>query len=193
MSDQGMEMQFADPDWQPTQRPHNSPVRDQPRPAPVEIDHSPDPQQQTDQSVSPEISNRDKAGDYAEYGQGYQGTRSEDSSRASSPQTTQKSQKKGRSRGSSLFWIIAAIILIAIIADPIGEDFIALFWRILLPLVIVVGLFALFFAISRNRRTVSSTETHTFSVDTQPKIIIKNNAGAIRVHPGAEEHQVTLS
>ncbi len=192
MSDQGMEMQFADPDWQPTQRPHISPVREQPFPAPVEIDHSPEPQQQVGEPAHAEASNRDKAGEYAGYSQDYQGTRSQDSTRDSSQATARKSQKKGRSRGSSLFWILAAIILIALIADPIGEDFIALFWRILVPLVIVGGLFALFFAISKNRRSVSSIETHTFSVQTQPKIAIKNNAGAIRVHPGGEEYQVVV-
>ena len=204
MSDQDMEMQFADPDWQPTQRPPVSPVREQPfpAPAPVKVDDSPDPRQQSSdpgELVSPEVSDRDKARDYAEYSQGYQGTRSQDSSAKSdssqdqqTSQKSQKTQKKGGSRGGSLFWIVAAIILIALIANPIGEDFVAIFWRVLIPAVIVIGLFALFFAITRNRRSISSIETHTFSVETQPKIIIKNNAGAIRVHPGGEEYQVVV-
>ncbi len=196
MSDQDMEMQFADPDWQPTQRPHVSPVRAQPFPAPVpvEVDHFPDPQQQTGDPVSPEVSNRDKAGDYAEYSQGYRGAPSQASADKSdsSQATAQTPRKKGRSRGSSLFWIVAAIVLIALIANPVGEDFVALFWRALIPAVIVIGLFGLFFSISRNRRTVNSIETHTFSVETQPKIMVRNNAGAIRVHPGGEEYQVVV-
>lgn len=192
MSDQGMEMQFADPDWQPTQRPHSRPVREQPRPAPVEVDHFPDPHQQAEEPVSPVASNRDKAGDYVEYSQGYQGESSNDSSNDSSQQAAQKPRQRARRRRGSLFWIVAAIILIALIADPIGEDVIALFWRFLLLILVAFGLFALFFAISRSRRSVSSTETHTFSVGTQPKIMMKNNAGAIRVHPGGEEYQVVV-
>lgn len=185
MSDQGMEMQFADPDWQPSQRPRS-------RPAPVKIDHFPEPDQQIDQTPIPEASNRDKAGDYAEYSRGYQGESSKHSSNDSSNKAAQTPRKKRRSRSSSLFWLLAAIILIALIANPVGEDFVALFWRVLIPAVIIVGLLALFFAISRNRRSVSSTETHTFSVGTQPKIIMKNNAGAIRVHPGGEEYQIVV-
>src|SRR5690348_6135086 len=123
MSDQDMEMQFADPDWQPTQRPPVSPVRAQPFPAPVpvEVDHFPDPHQQTGDPVSPEVSNRDKAGDYAEYSQGYRGAPSRASADKSDPSqaTAQTPRKKGRSRGSSLFWIIAAIVLIALIANPV--------------------------------------------------------------------------
>lgn len=191
MSDQGMEMQFADPDWQPTQRPHPSPVREQSRPAPVEIDHFPDSYQHADQPANPEASDRDKAGTYAEYSRGYQGA-SSNTSKDREQEAAQKPQKKARSRRSSLFWIVAAIILIALIADPIGEDVIALFWRFLLLIVVVGGLFALFFVIRRNRRSVSSVETHTFSVATQPKIIMRNNAGAIRVHPGGEESQVVV-
>src|SRR5579859_156490 len=191
MSDQGMEMQFADPDWQPTQRSHIAPVREQPFPALVEVDHAPGPRQQTDQPADPDASNRDKAGDYAEYSQGYQGESPNDSSQKAAPKAP-KPRKKTRSRGSSLFWIVAAIILIALIANPVGEDVIALFWRVLIPSVVVCGLCALFFAISRNRRSVSSIETHTFSVETQPKITMKNNAGAIRLHSGGEEYQVVV-
>ncbi|HEY6540216.1 MAG TPA: hypothetical protein VIZ18_04725, partial [Ktedonobacteraceae bacterium] len=158
MSDQGMEMQFADPDWQPTPGHRSRPAREQPLPAPVEIDDFPDPHQQTGQPAGPDASSRDKAGDYAEYSRGYQGAPSSDSSQ----KVAQKPQKKARSRRSSLFWIVAAIILIALIADPIGEDVIALFWRVLLLIVVVGGLFALFFAINKSRRSVSSTEAHTF-------------------------------
>ncbi len=191
MSDQGMEMQFADPDWQPAQKPHSRPVREQPLPAPVEIDHFPDPDRQSDQPASPDASNRDKAGAYAEYTRGYQGA-SSNTSKDREQQAAQKPQKKVRSRRSSLFWLVAAIILIALIADPIGEDLIALFWRVFLIIIVAGGLLALFFVIKMNRRSVSSIETHTFSVGTQPKIIMKNNAGAIRVHPGGEEYQVVV-
>lgn len=193
MSDQGMEMQFADPDWQPTQRPR--PVRQQPPPAPVEIDDAPDSQQQIEQPEDLNTSNRDKAGDYAEYSRGYQGT-SSNTSGASEDRSWQAAQKPRqraqRRRRSPLALILAAIILIALIANPVGEDFIALFWRVLIPAIIVGGLFALFFAISRSRRSVSSSETRTFSVETQPKIVIKDDVGAIRVHPGGEEYQVVV-
>ena len=190
MSDQGMEMQFADPDWQPAQSRPNPPVREQPRSIPVETDDFPDSQQQTDHPGSQGFNNRDKAGDYADYSRGYRGTSSQGEARQAAQKPQQKTRR--RSRGRSLFWLLAAIIVIVLIANPIGEDAIVLFWRFLLIIVIAGGLFALLFAISRHRHSASSTETQTFAVEKQPKIIIKDDVGSIRVHRGGEEHQVVV-
>jgi hypothetical protein len=188
MSDQGMEMQFADPDWQPPQGQQSRPPRKQRLSMPVEDKNFSDPDLQSDQPDSPNAHDRDKAGDYAEYSRGYQGASTNDHSQ----ETAQKPQKQARRRRSSLFWLVAAIILIALIANPIGEDFFILFWRVLLIIVAVGVVLALFFAISRSRRSTSSSETHTFSVEAQPKINIRDDVGSIRVHAGGDESQVVM-
>ncbi len=90
------------------------------------------------------------------------------------------------------FWIIAVAILVTLLATGVGEDIILVFWRVLLVIAVIGGLVALFAAFSRNRHSASSVETHTFRVGAQPKIIIKDDAGTIRVHPGGEEYQVVV-
>jgi hypothetical protein len=78
MNDLEMEMQFADPDWQPaSSRPGPSP-REQALAASVEIKNAPDPRQQAGQTSSVDIRDRDKAGAYGDYSQGYQAASSSD-------------------------------------------------------------------------------------------------------------------
>jgi hypothetical protein len=72
MSDQDMEMQFADPDWQPGLSRPGSSARKQSLSIPVEIKDAPDSQQQIDEPGSATIRDRDKANAYGDYSQGYQ-------------------------------------------------------------------------------------------------------------------------
>ena len=78
MSDQDMEMQFADPDWQPASSRQGRSPREQALPVPVQIKNAPDPGQQTDQSGSVDTRNRDKAGADGDYNQGYRAASSHD-------------------------------------------------------------------------------------------------------------------
>lgn len=183
-SDQDMEMQFADPEWQPTPTRQRRSTHEQPPYVPLDINDTP-----LQQSDGPQDAyDRDKAGTYGDYSRGYRAASSSDQYQESA----QMPRQQARHRRGPWFWILAVIIVIALFANPIGEDIIAIFWRVLLAIAIVGSLFALFTAISRSRRSTSSTETHTFSVGAQPKIIIRDDVGAIRVHPGGEEYQVVV-
>jgi hypothetical protein len=184
MSDQDMEMQFADPDWQPAPPRQRRSTHEQPPYVPLDAHDA--TRQQSDAAQG--AYDRDKAGNDGDYSKGY---------RAESPghqyqESAQMPRQQARHRRGPWFWILAALIVIVLFANPIGEDIIAIFWRVLLAIAIVGCLFALFTAFSRNRRSTSSIETHTFSVGAQPKIIIKDDVGAIRVHPGGEEYQVVV-
>ena len=97
MSNQDMEMQFADPDWQPTQGRQSSPVREQPHSVPVEIDNFPESHRQNDQPDSMNAYNRDKAGDYADYSRGYQGSSSQGDSQEAAQKPRQKTRRRRRS------------------------------------------------------------------------------------------------
>lgn len=180
MSDQDMEMQFADPDWQPTATRRSS--SEQPPYIPVDVNET----QRQQSEGAWDIQDRDKAGNDGDYSKGYQ---------ASSYQYQQPAQmprQRVRHRRGSWFWILAAIIVIALFAYPVGEDAILLFWRVLLIIAAGGLFFALFRVISKSRPSTSSVETHTFSVGAQPKIIIRDDVGAIRVHPGGEDYQVVV-
>lgn len=183
MSDQEMEMQFADPEWQPPRQ--RGYTQEQPPYVPVDVHDT--PRQQKDGLR--EDDNADKPGDESDYTQGY---------RASDRQYQESSkippQQAQRHHNAPRWWVllIAAIVVIVLLASGIGEDIIALFWRILLIIVAGGLAFALFRAISRSRQSISSVETHTFSVGLQPKIIIRDDVGSIRVHPGGEEYQVVV-
>ena len=67
MSDQDMEMQFADPDWQPTATRQSSNAREQPPYVPLDVHDA--PRQQSDGAQ--DAYDRDKAGEYSDYSQGY--------------------------------------------------------------------------------------------------------------------------
>jgi hypothetical protein len=72
MSDQNMEMQFANPDWQPASSGQGHSPHEQSLSAPVQIKNAPDPGKPTDQSGRVDTSNRDKAGASGDDSQGYQ-------------------------------------------------------------------------------------------------------------------------
>ncbi len=184
MSDQDMEMQFADPEWQPTPTRQRRSTHEPPPSIPVDSNDTPHQQSDGPQDTY----DRDKAGTYSDYNQGYQAN----TSGYHYQESAQMPRQQARHRRHPWFWILTIIIVIALFANPIGEDFIAIFWRVLLAIAMVGGLFALFTAISRNRPGTSSIETHTFSVEAQPKITIRDDVGAIRVHSGGEENQVVV-
>ncbi len=183
MSDQ--EMQFADPEWQPTRQRRST--HEQPPYVPVDVNDP--PRQQTDGPK--DAYDAGKAGGDGDYSRGYQAE--------SSSYQYQESAEMPRQQAHRHFnappwwvWIIAVAILITLLGTGVGEDIILVFWRVLLVIAIIGGLVALFAAFSRSRHSVSSVETHTFQVGAQPKIIIKDDAGTIRVHPGGEEYQVVV-
>ena len=69
MSDQDMEMQFADPDWQPTATRQSVNAREQPPYPYVLLDVHDAPRQQSDGAQ--DAYDRDKAGEYSDYSHGY--------------------------------------------------------------------------------------------------------------------------
>ncbi|HLQ10319.1 MAG TPA: DUF4097 family beta strand repeat-containing protein [Ktedonobacteraceae bacterium] len=181
MSDQ--EMQFADPEWQPTRQRRST--HEQPPYVPVDVNDP--PRQQTDGPK--DAYDAGKAGGDGDYSRGYQA----ESSSYQYQESAEIPRQQARRHRRPWFWVmLGAIALAILIATPVGEDAILVLWRILLAVLISGGIIALFIAISRGRRSTSSTEKHTFSVGAQPKIIIKDNAGTIRVHPGGEEYQVVV-
>src|SRR5260370_24171697 len=78
MSDQDMEIQFADPDWQPASSRQGRSPREQSLSVPVEIINAPDPRKPTDQSGSVDTRTGDKAGASGDYSQGYRAASSHD-------------------------------------------------------------------------------------------------------------------
>jgi hypothetical protein len=184
MSDQDMEMQFADPEWQPTPTRQRRSTHEEPPYVPLDSNDTPRQQSNGPQDAY----DRDKAGNEGDYSKGYRA----ESSGYHYQDSAQMPRQQARHRRGPWFWILAAIIVIALFANPIGEDVILLFWRVLLIIAVGGLFFALIRSISRSRQSTSSTETHTFSVGAQPKIIIRDDVGAIRVHPGGEENQVVV-
>ena len=78
MSDQDMEMQFADPDWQPASSRQGRSPHEQSLSVPVEIINAPDPREPPYQSGSVDTRTRDKAGVSGGYSQGYPAAASND-------------------------------------------------------------------------------------------------------------------
>lgn len=177
MSDQ--EMQFADPEWQPPRQGHST--REQASYIPVDANNS--PRQQSDGQAT--VHDRDEATDYT---RGY---------RAEQPGyrfAQARSARRPRRKRSPWFWVILVAIILAILGfTPFGEDSIFQFWDVLVAIVIPAGITALIIiGISLARNRSSSSEIRTFLVSTQPRIIIKNQVGTIRVHPGSAEDRVTI-
>ena len=187
MSDQDMEMQFADPDWQPTSTRQSSYTREQPPYVPLDINDA--PRQQTDGPR--DAYDRDKASTDGDYNMGYRAKSAYHHYQESADMLRQQAYRR---HSAPRWWVllIAAALVICLLASGIGEDSILLFWRILLIIAAGGLFFALFRSINKSRQSASSIETHTFTVGAQPKIIIKDDVGAIRVHPGGEEYQVVV-
>lgn len=181
MSDQ--EMQFADPEWQPPRQRRYTYKQAPYIPAAA---NDPPRQQTGDQTAASKESEETADPDYS---RGY---------RAEQPgyqyAQEQPAQRPRRWRRPRFWVILAAIALLILFFSLLGEDFLA-FWGVLLEIVVACGIIALivmFFIAFSRRHSVSSTETHTFSVGTQPKIILKEDVGTIRVHAGGEERQVVI-
>jgi hypothetical protein len=102
MSNQDMEMQFADPDWQPASS------RQQLLSVSPENKNASDPQQQRDQSGSVDTRDGDKSGVYGDYSQGYQAAPSKSRHTKQSAPAQQKSQK-----GWPLFGLFTRVALVA--------------------------------------------------------------------------------
>ena len=182
MSDQ--EMQFADPEWQPPRQ--RSRDRQQAPYAPVDVNDA--PYQQKESQTASRAEDEETGG--SDYSRGYRAEQPGFQSFQDTPEfTAQKPRKKLSNRSWTL---LVAIVLAILIFNPVGEDTIFLFWRVLLVIVAVGAIFTIFGFIKRGRNITSATETHTFSVGAQPKIIIKDDIGSIRVHPGGEEYQVIV-
>ena len=107
MRDQDMEMQFADPDWQPGSSRQGRSHHEQALVVPVQIKNAPDPGQQTAQSGSADTRDGDKAGAYGGYSQGYRAAPLNDPH--DEPPVRLKSRREGR-----LFALCARIALLVI-------------------------------------------------------------------------------
>ena len=136
MSDQDMEMQFADPEWQPTPTRHLRSTHEEPPYVPLDSNDTPRQQSNGPQDAY----DRDKAGNEGDYSKGYRAK----SSGYHYQDSAQTPRQQARHRRGPWFWILATIIVIALFANPIGEDVILLFWRVLL--IIAVG--GIFFALA---------------------------------------------
>ena len=191
MSDQ--EMQFADPEWQPPRQRQHALDQEPYAPQPV---NGPSRERTSFQQTPHQ--DEEAAADNAEYAGGY---------RAQEPgyqytSGTPRMSGRPRRKHSLWFWIILIIILATVLGGfPFEEDSLLAFPRLLgsalgfaaLALIVVA---LILFLINRSRSAYSSTsadtETRSFSVGSQPKIIIKDDVGAIRVHPGGENYQVII-
>lgn len=169
MSDQ--EMQFADPEWQPRQ---TRPFQDEPFQAqPINTPH-----EEYQESFSEESS---------DYASGYRGNTAPRSEYAQ-PQGYTPRRKTQR---SPWFWIILILILMSVFGGgPFAFEDGFFMLALLLFIVAVVGFYFLRKASSYAAPGIS--ETHTFEVGAQPRLVVKNEAGTIRVHPGTEESQVEV-
>lgn len=173
MSDQ--DMQFADPDWQPVSAP--------PREGTQSYAHSPAYKDEEEEDSG------DAA--YSSYEEGY---RASDKSRDNTFQASAMRGQPRRKKRGALFWTLLAIIICIIISLPFDAEsglsldiFPAL---LILGLIFLIGTFVV--RLRQGLHSTSITETHAFSVAAHPKIIIKNDMGAIRVHSGSEEAQVVV-
>ncbi len=194
MSDQ--EMHFADPDWE-------SPSR-QASYAPRQA--SPDAPRTARRRAAPrdehEGANDAYEAPYSSYEEGYRIHEQDDEEAVSRDQqpgegswrsqqyVNQKRPGRQKSKKrSAWFWVLLVVIICVIASLPFDfEDGFALF----IPIVLAVGLIIAFIARTRLSLSATITETHTFDVSMQPKIAIRNDFGAIRVHSGGEDQQVVI-
>lgn len=205
MSDQ--EMHFADPDWQPPrQQSHGrrkvSPasrfaqqVDDAAEAAPGQASAWADPQAEQDKVGAGQSA-------YAPYEEGYRaytppgGDASQATGRQESWQVGGRPVRQARRRRHPWFWSVLVLLLIFILfASPIGEDTLLIIPRVVVLIIIssaAVTFVAFFIQRGHSNTSKDSGESRTFSVGAQPKIIVKDDVGAIRVHPGGEDRQVIV-
>jgi flagellar basal body-associated protein FliL len=205
MSDQ--EMHFADPDWQPTQqtqqsrrtsaRPSSPPVQ----PVNDTFAQPSDTARAASQGEANEVGEKiGDSGGYAPYEEGYHARQWNDDSTSNAQdqdnRESQQSQQWGqwqqasRKRHGALFWTLLIVVLGLIVSLPFDfED--GFFPGLLLLGFIALAIIALTRLFGRSS-SASQTETHTFTVKVQPKIIVKGNSGTFRVHSGGEPNQVVV-
>ena len=188
MSDQ--EMQFADPEWQPPRQRQHAPGQEPVAPQPI----NDPPRERAYQSYQQTpLQDEEATADDADYAGGY---------RAQQPgyQYSRRMSGQPRRKRGPRFWIILILILAAVLGGfPFEEDaFLAFPGAVLSSVALALGIAFIVYVVysaSRSRSTFtssSSVETRSFSVSTQPKIVIKDDMGAIRVHPGGEDYQVVV-
>jgi hypothetical protein len=180
MSDQ--EMHFAEPDWQPSRA--YAPQQSAPDSlqAPPRNHHGPYAQEQEE---------GEEEAAYAPYEEGYR-IHQENDEPFQGFRGQSRAQQWGRKKRGAWFWALLVLILGILISLPFDfEDLAAIIPGVLFALVAVL---CVLFCVRLLRVKASATisETHTFDVAMQPKIVIKNDFGAIRVHAG-EDRQVIIS
>jgi hypothetical protein len=198
MSDQ--ELHFADPDWQPPQQ-WRAAARSQPSPPtqkPVnDVPAQPQTGEAEQDSIYPgSVGDGDKA-TYEPYEGGYRsrqdaGAKTSQANGAQSQQNQEQRQStfQGRRRRSPWLWSVIALIILAILVfSPFGEDTLLVIPRVILLLIVLSGIITfLSFIIQHGRPDTQRdpSETQSFTVGAQPKIIVKGASGTIFVHPGGE-------
>ncbi|HLL80342.1 MAG TPA: hypothetical protein VKT25_12630, partial [Ktedonobacteraceae bacterium] len=193
MSDQ--EMHFAEPDWQPSSSY---------APSQATRDNVQKPPRSNDIPSTQAQEGQEEAA-YAPYEEGYRIHDQDDHDQDEEPfrgfqgrEWADHQQQFGRKKRGAWFWALLIILLGLIISLPFDfEDLLAF-----IPGIIIAGIVVLFalllVRLFRAKASIAITETHTFEVAMQPKVIIRNDFGAIRVHAGdgqegQEGQQVIIS
>lgn len=172
MSDQ--EMHFAEPDWQPSSSYAPSQTTRDYAQKPPRSDDIPSAQEGEEEAA------------YAPYEEGYR-IHDQDEEPFQDFQGSERAnrqQQSGRKKRGAWFWALLIILLGLIISLPFDfEDLLAF-----IPGIILAGILVLFVLLLvrlfRAKASIAITETHTFDVAMQPRIIIRNDFGAIHVHSG---------
>lgn len=190
MSDQ--EMHFAEPDWQPSSSY---------APSQATRDFAQKPPRSND-IPSTQAQEGEEEAAYAPYEEGYRiHDQDEGPFRGfQGRERADRQQQFGRKKRGAWFWALLIILLGLIISLPFDfEDLLAF-----IPGIIIAGIVVLFVLLLvrlfRAKASIAITETHTFDVAMQPKIIIRNDFGTLRVHSddgqegqqGREEQQVII-
>lgn len=208
MSEQ--EMHFADPDWQPPRqqgygRRQASPASSASQSA-QQVDDAAGPPSGQGSAWTDSQAEQDKVGAgqsaYASYEEGYRaytppgGDASQEAGRQESWQVGGRPGRQARRRRHPWFWSALVLLLIFILfVSPIGEDTLLVIPRVIVLIIIfsaAITFVAFFIQRGQPNTGKDSGETHTFNVGAQPKIIVKDDVGAIRVHPGGEDQQVIV-
>lgn len=185
MSEQ--EMQFADPEWQPPGL-ASQPVHEAARPQPVN-----EPARGATGTMDEDAS--------SDYERGYRAQKPLDDTYYQEDEREQQfRQQPGyqappRRRSTwrrPWLWILLILIIASLPFD--GEEALFLSRDILLGLIIGGMIAASIFFINRGRRAPAPdvVETHTYAVGVQPRIVIRNNVGAVRVRSDGEQNEVTV-
>lgn len=171
-----LQMQFADPEWQPS-RQRNSQQKQGPEfPRPVS-----EPPLEHTQWQAPPQEPPQPAEEEHDYEAGY---------RAQQQGIHDQSGQHQPARRSILPWIVGLVIIAVVFGGLIGRDgfFFELGWlRSLLLLLLVVGVIGVILSTVTGGRRLAfvnqkTVETRTFQVGMQPLLDIKDAVGTIRVH-----------